>query len=98
MTILDKTKIKRPDIIKTLEIQDKLLAQAASMFFKKEENREIDFSSLWAKVMDANDRWFKGEEVRGLLTMKEMAFLAKLHRNAVEFRSMLFSRSRSIQS
>jgi acetyl esterase/lipase len=87
MTILDKTKIKRPEIIKALEIQDKLRSQAASIFFKKEENQEIDFTSLWTKVLDGNARWFKGEAVRGLLTLKEMRFLAKLHRNAVEFRS-----------
>jgi acetyl esterase/lipase len=37
--------------------------------------------------MDGNDRWFKGEDVQGLLTMKEMKFLARMHRNAVEFRS-----------
>ncbi len=37
--------------------------------------------------MDGNARWFNGKEVRNLLTMDEMRFLAKLHRNAVEFRS-----------
>jgi len=87
MPILDRSKIKRPEIIKTLEIQDKNYSQAASIFFKKEENQEIDFTSLWAKVMNGNVRWFKGEDVRGLLTMKEMRFLAKLHRNGVEFQS-----------
>ncbi len=87
MPILDKSKITRLEIIETLEFQDTLRSQAASIFFNKEENREIDFRSLWKKVMDANDRWFKGEKVRGLLTIKEMRFLAKLHRNAVEFRS-----------
>lgn len=87
MPILDKSKIKRPEIIEALELQDKHRAQAASQFFKKAENLEIDFSSLWTKVMDANTRWFKGKDVQGLLTMKEMELLAKLHRNAVEFRS-----------
>jgi acetyl esterase/lipase len=87
MTILDKSKITRPEIIEALELQDTLRSQAASLFFKKEENRKIDFASLWAKVLDGNARWFKGEDVRGLLTMNEMEFLAKLHRNAVEFRS-----------
>ena len=37
--------------------------------------------------MDGNARWFKGEDVQGLLTMEEMLFLARLHRNAVEYRS-----------
>jgi acetyl esterase/lipase len=87
ITIFDKLKIQRPEIIKVLEKQDKLRSQAASLFFSKEENRDIDFTSLWAKVMDANIRWFNGEDVRGLLTIKEMRFLARLHRNAVEFRS-----------
>ena len=87
MTILDKSKIKRPEIIKALELQDKHHAQAASQFFKKAENLEIDFTSLWTKVMDANARWFKSGDIQGLLTMKEMEFLARFHRNAVEIRS-----------
>ena len=87
MPILDNSKITRPEIIKVLELQDEDLAKAGSIFFKKEENRQIDFDALWNKVMEANIHWFKGEDVRGLLTMDEMIFLAKLHRNAVEVRS-----------
>ncbi len=98
MTILDRAKITRPEIIKILEIQDKQLAQAASIFFNIEENKKIDFDSLWAKVMDGNTRWFSGEEVRNLLTMKEMRFLAKMHRNAVEIRSNLMQKQASFMA
>jgi monoterpene epsilon-lactone hydrolase len=52
-----------------------------------EENQIIDFSTLWNKVMEGNSRWFEGEDVRGLLTMKEMRLIAKLHRFIVEFRA-----------
>ncbi len=37
--------------------------------------------------MKGNNRWFNGEEPRNLLTMEEMRFIAKLHRNVVEYRS-----------
>jgi acetyl esterase/lipase len=89
MPIFDISKIQRPEVLKVIEEQDKLRAQAASEFFKKEENQNIDFTSLWKKVMDGNERWFKGEDVRGLLTMEEMCFIAKLHRFVVEYRANL---------
>jgi len=87
MPIVDKKKITRPEVIEVLELQEKHITQAASQFFKTPENIQIDFTSLWNKVMDANVRWFKGEKRQGLLSMEEMRFLARFHRNAVETRS-----------
>jgi acetyl esterase/lipase len=39
--------------------------------------------------MEGNSRWFKGKDVRGLLSMEEMRFIAKLHRFVVEYRANL---------
>ena len=53
-----------------------------------EENQVIDFSTLWTKVMEGNSRWFKGEDVRGLLTMEEILQLKKAVRNLQEERDI----------
>jgi len=87
MPIFEISKIHRSEILKVLELIQKLADQANIEFFKEEENQIINFSVLWKKVMEGNNRWFKGEDTHGLLTIEEMRFIAKLHRNVVEYRS-----------
>jgi hypothetical protein len=92
MPILDISKIKRPEILKKIEIRTKLRDEAAVEFFGDEENQKIDFPSLWNKVTEGNIRWFNGESVTGLLTKEEMLFLAKQHRFTVEYNSNFHQR------
>lgn len=95
MPIFDISKIKRPEILKALELSEKLRDQAVSEFFKKEEFQEMDFPIVWEKVTEVNNRWFKDEDAGGLLSMEEMIFIAKQHRFVVEYRSNYFQEQAS---
>ncbi|MFX1324630.1 MAG: alpha/beta hydrolase [Promethearchaeota archaeon] len=87
MPIFDITKIERPEILKVLQFNDELRKEAVREFFSKEKNQKLDFASLWQRVTEGNIRWLNDEDVRGLLTMEEMRFIANLHRKVVEHRS-----------
>jgi len=58
-------------------------------FLEREENQGVDFQALWDKVMTLNNLHFKErrktEDLYGLLTDKEMHFLATLLRFAFEY-------------
>ncbi|MFX0081805.1 MAG: alpha/beta hydrolase [Candidatus Hodarchaeota archaeon] len=87
MPIFDISKIQRPEILKALQLRDKLRDQATTEFFNDEKNQVINFPSLWEKVTEGNIRWFNDEDTQGLLSMEEMLFIAKQHRFVVEYRS-----------
>jgi acetyl esterase/lipase len=87
MPILDMSKIDRPEIVELLEQIQKLRDEAAAEFFSQPENQGIDFPALWERVMDGNARWFRGENVSGLITPEEQLFIARQHRFSVEYRS-----------
>jgi acetyl esterase/lipase len=83
MPILNRSKI-RPDVLElTDELRNNQLT-GISEFLQHKENQNVDFETLWNKVMDGNALFFKNkgtsEELMGLVTQKEMLFLAKLHR------------------
>lgn len=84
MTILDRSKV-RPDVLKIMDaylgIQQKIIPE----FLKKEENEGVDFQALWQKVMEGNERFFKGEDISGFLTKDEQLFLTRFHRFGTEY-------------
>ncbi|MHA2247319.1 MAG: alpha/beta hydrolase [Candidatus Hodarchaeales archaeon] len=84
MVILDKTKI-RPDILNIMEDIGKVRVEAYKEFLKIKENQEVDFPSLWRKVMVGNASFFKGSDMKDYLSSNEKLFIAKFHRFYVEY-------------
>lgn len=87
MSILDGARIRRAAIRRLLDDLQDLRDQAAREYFSAPENKGVDFPALWARVMDGNERWFRGDRPKDLLAPAEMLFLACQHRYAVEFRA-----------
>jgi len=83
MTVLDKSKI-RPDVLKIMESYLKVRDYIVDGFLKKEGKQRAEFDALWEKVMDANDRFFRGEDMHGYISKEEQSFLAKYHRYSAE--------------
>ena len=46
-----------------LDLLDRLRNEARDEFLQVRQNREIDLGALWGRVMEANRRWFRGEDV-----------------------------------
>ncbi|MHA1256505.1 MAG: hypothetical protein ACTSPS_12990, partial [Promethearchaeota archaeon] len=53
-------------------------------FLKKEGKQRAEFDALWEKLMDANDRFFRGEDMQCYISKEEQYFLAKYHRYSAE--------------
>ncbi len=75
-----------------LRVVDELLqyqVKGVFEFLEREENQEVDFQALWSKVMELNEFHFKErtktQDLYGLLTSREMHFLAKLVRFSFEY-------------
>jgi monoterpene epsilon-lactone hydrolase len=89
MTILDRSKI-RPDVLKLADQLQERQMKIILKFLSQKENQNMNFPSLWKKVMDGNERFFKAksekevEELFELLTDKEVLFLTKMLRFAFE--------------
>ena len=84
MTILNRSKI-RPDVLKIMDAYLGIQQQEITKFLKKEENKGVDFQALWQKVMEGNERFLKGENMSGFLTMDEQLFLTRFHRFGTEY-------------
>ena len=88
MPILNRSKI-RPDVLKLCDEAFKEQMNGVMEFLNKEENKEFNFQTLYKKVMDANELFFKREksleELTNLLTEKERLFMVKLLRHAMEY-------------
>ena len=87
MTFFDPGKITRPEVEAVLDRIERVRVASRSVFLSDPANLEIDLEKLWAKVMDGNERWFRGEDVSGWLTYDERLFLARLHRFVVDYRA-----------
>lgn len=89
MPILNRSKI-RPDVLRLMDELLKEQMNGVLEFLKAEENQGVDFQSLWQKVMEGNEHFFKkgGElnidELYDYLTKDEMFLLARLLRFAFE--------------
>jgi acetyl esterase/lipase len=87
MTFFDPNRVTRPEVNAVLERIEKVRAESRDLFLANPANQDIDLDPLWTKVMDGNERWFRGEKVAGLLTFDEKLYLARLHRFVVEYRA-----------
>lgn len=74
MPIVDKSKLKRPEIF---ELRQKFLNQVNEAFFKSVVYTEDDYKPIWKKLEDLNERWLNGENVTNMLSMKEKLLLAE---------------------
>ncbi|MFX1340392.1 MAG: alpha/beta hydrolase [Promethearchaeota archaeon] len=89
MPILNRSKI-RPDVLKLADQLQKRQMRLIPKFLSQKENQGINFPSLWKKVQEGNERFFKAkneeevEELFNLLTDDEVLFLAKMLRFAFE--------------
>ncbi len=84
MTILDRSKV-RPDVLKIMDAYLGIQLHVIPKFLEKEENKGVDFQALWKKVMDGNERFFKGENMSGFLTKDEQLFLTRFYRFGIEY-------------
>ena len=89
MTILVRSKI-RPDVLKLADQLQERQMKIILKFLSQKENQSMNFPSLWKKVMDGNERFFKAtsekevEELFNLVTDDEALFLSKMLRFAFE--------------
>jgi len=86
---LNRSKI-RPDVLRIVDELLECQMKGVFEFLEREENRGVDFQSLWGKVMGLNEVHFRErrgrtEDSYGLLTDEEMRFLAKLLRFSFEY-------------
>jgi monoterpene epsilon-lactone hydrolase len=85
---LNRSKI-RPDVLKIIDELLQYQMNGVFEFLKREENEGVDFQALWGKVMGLNEVHFKErtktQDLYGLLTNREMHFLAKLLRFSFEY-------------
>jgi monoterpene epsilon-lactone hydrolase len=58
-------------------------------FLKAKENQDVDFQSLWQKLMEGNELFFKSrgpiEDLYGYMKEEEMLFLARLFRYSFDY-------------
>lgn len=88
MPILNRSKI-RSDVLKLCDDNFKEQMKGVLEFIGREENKEFNFQTIYKKVMDGNELFFKREksveELTNLLTEKERIFMVKLLRHAFEY-------------
>ena len=85
MPIVDKSKIKRPEILEIFETRQNFSTQVNEAFFKSVTYTEDDYNPIWEKVADLNSRWLNGEDVKNVLTTKEKLLLAEHLRFYMEY-------------
>ena len=92
MPILNRSKI-RPDVLKIYDDGFKEQMTGVLEFLSREENKEFNFQTLYKKVMDANELFFKREktvkELTNLLTEKERRFMVSLLRHGFDYGATL---------
>jgi len=79
LTIVNRSKI-RPDVLKIMDTYLNVRPKFIESFYKKEGKKEFDYESLMQKVMEGNERSFKGEDMSDFLTKDEQLFIAKFLR------------------
>lgn len=84
MPILDRSRIPQ----EKLDFMDRFMAgrvKYTQEFLVRPENENIDFPSIWARVMKGNEEFFKAgkltDELKSLLSYEERVFLARMLRN-----------------
>lgn len=87
MPIVDKSKLKRPEITEIFDYRQNFRNQVNEAFFNSINYTEEDYLPIWNKVEDLNKRWLNGENISNLLSMKEITLLVKHLRFYVEYSS-----------
>ena len=85
MPVVDKTKIKRHDILEIFEGLENFRTQVNEAFFKSVAYTEEDYNPLWEKVGELNSSWLNGKNVKNLLSMKEKLLLTEHLRFYMEY-------------
>ncbi|MHA1670365.1 MAG: alpha/beta hydrolase [Promethearchaeota archaeon] len=85
ITIVDKSKLKRTEIVEIFESRQKFQNQVNEAFFESVSYTEDDFKPMWKKVEVLNELWLNGENVTNMLSMKEKLLLAEHLRFYMEY-------------
>lgn len=85
MTGFDKSKIKRPEILKIVEKREFSRFEITEAFFKDSEIPITVYKPIWKKITDLNNRWLNGEDVKGMLSIEEMLLQVKYIRFFLEY-------------
>jgi len=85
MPIVDKSKLKRPEILENFEFRQDFRIQVNEAFFKSVVYTEDDYKPIWKKVGELNKRWLNGENVTNMLSIKEKLLLAEHLRFYMEY-------------
>ena len=79
----------RADVLKVMDEFQKIQTRGVFKYLRRNKESDIDFLSLWKKVMRANKQFFNRkkemEELFSLLSREEMRFLATVLRYSFDF-------------
>ncbi len=99
MPILDLSKL-RPDVKQISENRQNDFFTGVEEFIQQEENRGMDFVSIWDKVMKGNELFFKNkglnEELSTLLSQGEKIYLARLFRHSSNYVATIRQKNNAI--
>jgi acetyl esterase/lipase len=88
LPVLNRSKL-RPEVVKFLDDQLKIYQAGILESLKLKENQEFDFSSLWNRIMDLNEKFYRREkemdELAIMLTKEEILFIARIMRFALDY-------------
>ncbi|MHA2009004.1 MAG: alpha/beta hydrolase [Promethearchaeota archaeon] len=85
MPVVDIAKIKRPEILKIIDERNDSLSEINDAFFNAHDIPMPEFKPIWKKISDLNTRWLSGEDVKGALTIEEIAMQVKYIRFTLEY-------------
>lgn len=85
MPIVDKSKIKRKEILDIIEIRTNFQDRVNTAFFESVDYTRDDYIPIWKKVGELNRRWLNGEKVKSMLSMEEMLLLTRHLRFYLEY-------------
>ncbi|MBY9018708.1 MAG: hypothetical protein KGD66_07740 [Candidatus Lokiarchaeota archaeon] len=87
MPIVDKSKLKRPEILENFEFRQNINNQVVEAFFNNVVYTMDDYKPIWKKVGELNERWLNGENVTNMLSLKEKLLLTEHLRFYMEYRA-----------
>ncbi len=85
MPIVDKSKLKRSEIIELFEDRQNFRNQVNEAFFKSVSYKIDDYIPIWEKVSVLNQQWLNIENVKISLSLKEKLLLAEHLRFYMEY-------------
>ena len=85
MPIVDKSKIRRKEILDIIETCTNFQDRVNAAFFENVDHTMDEYIPIWKKVGEINRRWLNGENVKSMLSMEEMLLLTKHLRFYLEY-------------